>query len=457
MDRPRLADTHTEESSTAGKLLSGGIWAAGGKVVTMTATLVLNAFVARLLSPTDVGVYFLILSIVPFATALGGMGLREAVVKLVADRIAEGHPGQARAVVGAALRWTILGGAVVAGIFALGAGNWLGVDVFNVPHLGELAVAIGLLVGLMTISNQLAESFRGFHDIRMATVTNGLANSVLPAVFVSYVFLTGSGMGLPGVVNMHLAALLLTLAMAGWVLAGKLSRLGASESHHDMSLRSLALPLMVADLSFILQARIALWIVAASLQSTDVALYGAAFRLVMLVATPLVLVNAVLPPIIAEMHTLGKRQELQRVLRGVAAVAALPSAMMFLLLAFFGRSILALVFGTYYGQAWAVLVILSVGQVVNALSGSCALTLMMTGQQKPLMVIALASAAFQAGLGIGLSKVLGLAGVALAVAGVLVLQNAVMVVWVRAKTGVWTVASPAGLVQGGRVLLRSLS
>jgi O-antigen/teichoic acid export membrane protein len=131
--------------------------------------------------------------------------------------------------------------------------------------------------------------------------------------------------------------------------------------------------------------------------------------------------------------------------------------MMFLLLAFFGRSILALVFGTYYGQAWAVLVILSVGQVVNALSGSCALTLMMTGQQKALMVIALASAAFQAGLGIGLSKVLGLAGVALAVAGVLVLQNAVMVVWVRAKTGVWTVASPAGLVQGGRVLLRSLS
>jgi O-antigen/teichoic acid export membrane protein len=336
MDVPDLTDTTMPESSTAIRFFRDGAWITGGKAVMMTASLILNSVVARLLSLHDVGVYFIILSIVPFGMVLGNVGLKDANVKVTAERFGWGHPGRARSAIHTAFLSAAIGSLFLAAAFVLLTGPWISSYVFKVANPMDMAILVWALGMLLTASTQLAETFRGFHDIRLATITNGLANNMMPAVGV-----------------------------------------------------------------------LGLWIVAVILRPSDVALFGAASRLVMIVATPLILANAVVAPMIAELCAKGKREELERLLRSVAALAAVLCLLFLSLFSAFARPILGRVFGGFYDSAWAVLLILSVGQTINAITSPCALTPMMTGNQTGLMGISFVSTVLPAGLGLGLGFAYG--------------------------------------------------
>ena len=69
-----------------------------------------------------------------------------------------------------------------------------------------------------------------------------------------------------------------------------------------------------------------LWIVGTLGNDSDVAIYGACSRLVILVLLPLIIVNQVTPPMIVELY--GKRDfyQLEKLLRSIATVAALDVA-----------------------------------------------------------------------------------------------------------------------------------
>jgi O-antigen/teichoic acid export membrane protein len=57
------------------RLLSGSAWALTGKAASVLAALMVNALLARLLSPQDFGAYFLALSTVYLGTTVGALGL----------------------------------------------------------------------------------------------------------------------------------------------------------------------------------------------------------------------------------------------------------------------------------------------------------------------------------------------------------------------------------------------
>ncbi len=57
------------------RLLSGGVWAFAGKIFTALAQLAATALLARLLSPRDMGAYFLAYSLVTVGSMIGFGGL----------------------------------------------------------------------------------------------------------------------------------------------------------------------------------------------------------------------------------------------------------------------------------------------------------------------------------------------------------------------------------------------
>jgi O-antigen/teichoic acid export membrane protein len=412
----------------------------------------MNAVISRLLSPDDLGIYFLILSITSFASALGGLGLKNAIVKVVAETLGKGDTGKARSAIGLALLWVMLGSLIVASAFAMGGGKWIAERVFHSPMLGDLAILISLLIVLSAASTQLAETFRGFHDIRMATITNGLAISLLPALGIVFLWAVKAQASLTKVILVHVGALAFVVILAGLFLSTRVAHLEGEGGYPSKALLRLGIPMMVSGLSFGLQVQIAIWIIAAYLPASEVALYGAANRMVLLVATPLVLLNAVIPPIIAEMYARAQRRELEIFLGQATALVFLPAALTLVIFVFFGEYLLAGLFGTFYGKALAVLVILSLGQALNTLAGPCGLTLMMTGNQQSLMLIAFASIVFQTVVGLILVRPYGIVGVALGSTCALVVQNGVMLVLTRTKTGIWTYANFSELLAQIRVM-----
>jgi O-antigen/teichoic acid export membrane protein len=104
----------------------------------------------------------------------------------------------------------------------------------------------------------------------------------------------------------------------------------------------------------------------------------------------------------------------------------------------FGEQILATVFGAYYGEGAAVLVVLSLGQLASVFAGSCGVTLAMTGHQALMMTITVISGGLTVAAGLLAVTHYGTLGVACATAGGLALQNALLWSGVRYTTGLQT-------------------
>jgi O-antigen/teichoic acid export membrane protein len=461
-DRSRAKDREPslKLSSLKRRLLSGGAWALCSKTMTALVFLAIDALLARFLTPEDLGIYYLAFSIVVVSTALAELGLGRAAVRLLGENFGLYEPRRVWHIIRTVLLLGLVGASSTAIIYFF-LGGALAKYAFNVPGL---AAVTGLMAGWMitiTLKRILTEIFRGLHDIRLASIFGISAEGLISGSFL----LLGLGIlfwmkevTLNMVILLIVISGLCSIFIAGWALYRKmkhLPRLGA-ESDDPMNrlgvgdIVRLALPMLVismANLALTTQADV--WILGMFRPQGDLAIYGAAARLMMLISIPLMMVNSVVPPIIAELNAQGKKNNLERMLRTTATVAGLPSLLMLVGLIFCAGSILSLIYGEYYKGGAMVLALLGLGQVVNVWAGSCGLTLMMAGHQSTMMWISILLSGISIGVGILAASHFGIVGMAMVSAGRLICQNLLMLVFARKRVGVWTHAylAPAQLVR----------
>jgi O-antigen/teichoic acid export membrane protein len=448
---------HTANSSVElirRRLLSGGTWALSGRVALVFTGLATNALLARLLTPAELGAYFLAFSMVGILASLGALGLKHAVVRFVAESVGLRQYERARRSIKIALVYGSLG-AVAVSLTYLFFGGRLASSLFNSPALAAVAGVTSGWILISALQALLVETFRGFHDIRITITLGGVAdgNGVLTggvlslSLLVLFLFRGEAGLAvvmLLGIVSGGVSTLLAALLLRRRVVS--LPQSSSDEKLWVGEMMNVAVPLMVTNLSIFALGQASIWVVGALLGPQEVALYGAAFRLMRYVAVPLQIANMVAPPLIAELYAQGRIEQLQRTVRAVATTAAIPAILPLAAFILFGGPIMGLIFGGYYREASVPLALLSLGQIVSVWAGSCEQALMMTGHQTTMMAIVVITGLFMVLGGIWAAQHYGIAGVAGVVAGGLVLRNIVTLLIVRRKVGVWTHAGLSELL-----------
>ncbi|MBA3702745.1 MAG: oligosaccharide flippase family protein [Rubrobacteraceae bacterium] len=440
------------------RLLSGGAWAAGGKVGASVLGLVTNFALLHLLTPPEYVVYGLAFTIITVGVVIGSMGLPKTVVQFVAENMALNQSGRARRAISLVLGLGVFG--------ALGASlaYFLVADIVgNLLNSPALVALTGLMAGWIAISvvqEITAETFRGFHDIRLATLLGGLATGGKSGGLIMRVLLLGGLVwlwltsedgktDLRAVMLVSVGAGVASGLLAGWLLYGKMSSLSTQGTvENPMSAKDVlrdAFPFVIISLtSFVLLSASDLWILTAVLPTkAEVAPYLAATKLVTFIAMPLLIANLVLPPIIAEMYARGQTNRLERTVRSFSTLAGVPSLLLLLSFMFLGGPLLVFFSGeALYRSGWAVLVILSLGKLVAVWSGSCGAVLQFTGHQISMLRVSLLTGLFFV---VGALLVVYLLpreyipeGVAAMTAVTAVVQNVRMVLVARRKTGMWT-------------------
>jgi O-antigen/teichoic acid export membrane protein len=162
----------------------------------------------------------------------------------------------------------------------------------------------------------LAETFRGFHDIRLTFVFGGsvsgggfLAGTIVIVGLSLLLFLRGQST-LSFVMSLAAVSGLTSALLAGWALRRKMASLPQDDSHQPVALGGLlrvAGPLLVTQLTVAALAQSDIWLLGAFRPQDEVAVYGAAARVVLLVAMPLQMTNVVVEPLIAEMYAQGRK------------------------------------------------------------------------------------------------------------------------------------------------------
>jgi O-antigen/teichoic acid export membrane protein len=172
----------------------------------------------------------------------------------------------------------------------------------------------------------------------------------------------------------------------------------------------------------------------------EVAIYAATTRLVKLVTVSLIVIYEAIAPMIVELNSKNNKVKLQRVLRVAATIAAIPTSMVLILFIFKSSEVLGYLYGEYYKEGVGIMIILSIGQLVNVWSGLSNYTLSITGYHKINMyivsfvaVVAIMSCLF-------FVREHGAYAVALIISIAWIIQNILAVIMTRYLVGVWTPA-----------------
>jgi O-antigen/teichoic acid export membrane protein len=311
----------------ARRLVGGAAWVLGARVVYVVTTIGIGGVVARLLPPDGAGTYFVAISVATSLAVLAELGLRTLMVRLVASALSVRDYGRLRSAIVRILAIVAAAATSIGLVVGSDVGRGAFAAAFSTTDLAAVAPLVGLLVVVRAVGLLRAEAFRGLQDFRLASAFDGVDAQVLGAAFLLALALVW-----PDAADVHLVLWLTILAwvpgliIAASILHRRIRRLQGDGSVRVSEIARSGWPLSIQDIGVLLLVHADLWIVAAFLGATEAALYGAARRMVAVVAFPLLIVNAVLSPVLAELATQQQWARFEQVLRSAAALTAVPVA-----------------------------------------------------------------------------------------------------------------------------------
>jgi O-antigen/teichoic acid export membrane protein len=309
---------HFSSKSLNEKLMSGGIWAATFKVIAGVFSLLINIMLVKILAPDDVGVFFLTHSMVTVFSLVAQFGLPQLIVRLVAESLATNDFPRIKSDITLTLIICCITCVTTSALVFIFAGDWLAINVFNSPLITTATGVISFWIVALTFQGLFVEIFRGLHDLKMASLFGGALTNVFLFMIMWVIWRYGDA-DYYTVVQFSAGSVFVSMALAGNILYRRLINLRSINLQFDIGRHlSETWPLWVTTLTLYILVQADLWIVAYFLDSSSVALYGAAARLIMMLALLVSLTYAVLPPIVAELNKKGDYQQLQSVLRAFA-------------------------------------------------------------------------------------------------------------------------------------------
>ena len=430
------------------RMASGGSWVLAAKFVGLIAAVASTTLLARLLQPHELGSYYIAFSLIMMATLAGPLGLNRAVVKLTADNLALGRPARAK---GDLRKMLFLGDLAVAIMIVLAVvfrySPWGNSLTGSIP-LGISVAGTGLAAFFMTASTLRGEAFLGMKDYRNAVLHRSMLQNILYIFALTCVWLVFRKSDLSTVILLLGAACAIDYLIASFKIRRWMKSSPDAISPDSGVERGLyqvlrvSLPLWIATLASFVYSQSSLWLIDWQTIAQEVALFGLAARITQLLFRfPSNLINTIIPPYIAGFYARQEKEKLQVMLRGSATVASVSTLMMLAGFWVFGKPVLAFVFGDFYQNAYPYVLILGIGELVNAWAGAIGETLMMTDYQRGLMFISLVNCALAFLMGWYFVQWWGGIGGAWSRAIVLSLYNIMMVIFFYTKTGLRTNAS----------------
>lgn len=158
--------------------------------------------------------------------------------------------------------------------------------------------------------------------------------------------------------------------------------------------------------------------------------YGAAIRINAFISLPLLSLNNVFSPTIAELHSQGEWQKLEAMFKVVTRWAITFSLPIFLIIVLFSPYILGLS-GAGYVAAWPLLIAFALGGILNAGTGSVGYMLLMTGHNKLSFLNSLVAVGSNVVLGIILTPRYGAMGTAISTGLAICILNLMRLLQVR--------------------------
>lgn len=407
----------------------------GLKVVGTLLAFLTSVLIARYLGASGAGLYFLALTTTTIVSVVSKVGLEVAVVRYAAV-----HAGRnERAVAWDLIRKTtfLVGGASFATTVVLvGASPSLANRVFEQPALLAPMALMAIAIVPLNLGTVAAEALRGLGSI----LRWGFArNTAMPLFLVLLIPVLAPRFGVMGAVGAYLASTVLMMLLARWWLHREVPGSERGGGHFETRvLLATGMPL----LWFSIMQQVMKWtdtlLLGALADASTVGIYSLAMRTAQLTSFILVALNTVAAPRFATQYAQGDMEGIQRLARRSSLLMFLASTPLLLLFLVAPRFVLGF-YGPEFTAGAGALMVLALGQFINAASGPVGYLLIMTGHERILQANTTIFAIINLVLNYALILQLGMVGAAIATATSVALMNITSIAIVRWRLGIWVV------------------
>jgi len=397
---------------------------------------IFNIVIARLLGVEGTGLYFMALSITLISSVIGRLGLDNALLRFISIYSANSEWGEVKGVYQLGMKMVIICSGIVSIIIFL-ASQWIADDIFSQPELKEPLRWMSLSILPFALLNIQAESLKAIKEIKLAMFVQGIG---IPLGSLLVIYLLGNSVEVSGVARAYLAGVIMTalLGIFTWKrLMQKNSGNVVKFPFHELWATCKPL-LVVAIMNRALLPWAPILLLGIWVSAEDVGVFGAATRVSLLVSFILVSINSVLVPRYAELYAKEDLVALARIVKRASLLSAIFASPIFIII-FLETQKIMLLFGESFALGSNILIVLTIGQLINVFCGSVGYLLIISGFQELYRNITMASALLQMLLVVILAPILGGLGAALASSIALIGLNLVAMIGVYQKLGIGTI------------------
>lgn len=428
-------------------LMSGSVIGFVARVSGSFGSLLSGMVLARMLSPSDFGIYTLLYNVVVVAAVLGTFGVGDAAIRFVGYSLGSGATGMAARTAKQALVLGALGMLAVALVFPVVRSLVVRWDPhFSIGGRESLLVAGWIFsYGLLVHSGYL---LRAFNEITPGTVTE----SLLYRVGVVLAFGVAFAVGQRSLISVLVVSTLVATASAIVALRFFARVVNGLRSLDHSALASpgrsiyrwkellgVGLPLYGSTVLFRLMSDGTIFVVDHFHGVGAVALYGVAYRFWAAFSLPQIAVDAALQPQLAICAATNDSKGMEALQHEAILLGLLPTGIFTIISLVAGGPLLSLLYGQHYAQGASVLAILSISQLLSVLLGPSEHLMSMTGRHMAVFYVTVVSALISLILAWTLTPSLGLAGAAIAAGLSNVVFKALLAVLAHYQLGVRTV------------------
>lgn len=407
-----------------------------GTMFTAAAGYLFKVYLARVLGAEALGVYALGMTIIGFVGVFNGLGLPQSAVRFVAMYNASGQFDELRGFIVRAVG-LLLAANLLLGTFVVFVGPWVADHFYHAPDLRQYLRLFALIMILGALTTFFGQVLQGYKDVSRRTVITNFIGT--PLMMLLTILLVVWGMGLRGYILAQvlspIIALLLLIASVWKLTPIKARRLTGSLPQIDSRILSFSAAVFGMGLMEFMLAQIDKILIGFYINAFEVGIYSVAMAIVAFVPVALQSVNQIFSPTIAHLHASGEQELLGRLFQTLTKWILAFTFPLATVVVVFSKPLMR-IFGPSFEAGWIVLVIGTLGQLINCGTGSVGYLLLMSGNQKRLLKVQATMTGGMIALNILLIPAFGILGAALATALTAILSNAWYLREVHAALGI---------------------
>lgn len=417
-------------------LIKGAAGTAGLKGVHAFIVFGSAIVLANLLGPAGYGVFAFVTALVQLLSTPSELGVPGLAVREIAVTNARRNWGEMRGFI----RWAHGMIAIVSVIIAVGGAIILLTWGHNLDPVKRSCMWLGLiLVPLVSLNALRGSMLRGLRKVLLGQLPEQIVRPLVFLALVLLIMLLGTRPTSPFVaLSAHVVSVAIAFAVGLLLfLRNRPAQIAdAMPVYKPRIWFASCIPFGLTAMMQLINGRTDILMLGVFRPDSDVGIYRVAAQIASVVVFGLQIVNPIQGPHIAHLFAKGELVRLQKMITRSSQAVFLIALAAVAVIVLFGKVIISTLFGPEFSGAYVPLVIICIGQLVNACIGSVGSLLNMTGHERDTTKSVVIGATINLALNVLLTPRWGILGAAVATSSTLIVWNLLMWHKVRVRIGI---------------------